>query len=873
MPEIDPVCGMEVEPETAELKTKYKGKEYFFCAESCLESFKDNPGKYLNVSPIGSETTVHSASKMRRENRADLVIPIIGNDSKTVLAEKVLTGIEGVIDAAMNPDGDQVTVQYDPHKIAPERIIDKLNEAGIETPLERTELAISGMSCASCVMKIENGLRDTEGVVDAAINFGTERAFVTHLPGIGYNDLKRVVESTGYRVIDIAVDGAPDIEREVREKELVKLQRKFIVSAGFSVLILALMVSHIFGPSLNHILQFLLTIPIILWAGSQFYKGFWAALRHLTADMNTLVAVGTGAAFLYSTVATFYPTLFAGAGREADVYFDTAAVIITLILLGRLLEARAKGRTSDAIRKLAGLQAKTARVIRDGQEADIEISQVMAGDIILVRPGEKIPVDGVVVDGSSSVDESMLTGESMPVEKKAGDDVIGATINRTGSFKFRATKVGRDTVLAKIITMVQEAQGSKAPIQRLADRIAGVFVPIVITIAVLTFIVWFVFGPLPALTFALLNFVAVLIIACPCALGLATPTAIMVGTGLGAQNGILIKGGESLEGAGSVTTVVFDKTGTLTRGKPEVTDIALFNGYSEKDVLFYAASIERNSEHPLAEAVVSKAFEHNIMLKEPENFVAIPGQGIEGRIGGKNILLGNPGLMREKDVAFSAIEKNISGFAGQGKTPMILAIDKMIAGVIAVADTLKPDAAKVVNRLKIMGLEIIMITGDNKITAESVARQVGIDRVLAEVLPADKAAEIKRLQNEGKRVAMVGDGINDAVALAQSDVGIAIGSGTDVALEASDITLIGNDLAGVPKAIELSRKTVRTIRWNLFWAFIYNIIGIPIAAGILYPVFGSMGLLNPMIASGAMAFSSVFVVSNSLRLRNAKLSD
>jgi P-type Cu+ transporter len=873
MPEIDPVCGMEVEPETAEFKTNYKGKEYFFCAESCLDSFKDDPEKYLNVSPAEGGTAIPTASKVRKGHRANLAIPIIGDSSKAVLAKKVLTGIEGVIDAAINQDGLRITVQYDPHKIAPERIVDKLNEAGIETPLKRTELAISGMSCASCVMKIENGLRGTEGVVDAAINFGTERAFVTHLPDIGYDDLKRVVESTGYRVIDIAAEGANDVEREMREKELGKLQRKFIVSAAFSILIIGLMVSHVLGPSLNHIVQFILTLPIVFWAGSQFYRGFWAALRHLTADMNTLIAVGTGAAFFYSTVATFYPSLYAGAGREPDVYFDTAAVIITLILLGRLLEARAKGRTSEAIRKLAGLQAKTARVIRGGQEVDIEISLVMVDDIILVRPGEKIPVDGKVVDGSSSVDESMLTGESMPVEKKAGDDVIGATINRTGGFKFRTTKVGRDTVLAQIITMVQEAQGSKAPIQRLADRIAGVFVPIVIAIAVVTFILWLSLGPQPALTLALLNFVAVLIIACPCALGLATPTAIMVGTGLGAQNGILIKGGESLEGAGTVTTVVFDKTGTLTQGKPEVTDIAVFDSYFEKDVLFYAASIEKNSEHPLGEAIVSKALEQNIMLGEPKNFLAIPGQGIEGRIDGKIILLGNPRLMQERGVILSAIEKNISDLAGEGKTPMILAIDNMIAGVIAVADTIKPDAAQVINRLKMMGLEIVMITGDNKTTAESVARQVGIDLVLAEVLPADKAAEIKRLQREGKRVAMVGDGINDAVALAQSDVGIAIGSGTDVALEASDITLIGKELVGVPKAIELSRKTVRTIKWNLFWAFIYNIIGIPIAAGILYPVFGPMGLLNPMIASGAMAFSSVFVVTNSLRLRNAKLSD
>jgi Cu+-exporting ATPase len=874
MSEIDPVCGMEVEPQTAEFKTRYKGKKYYFCAESCLIEFKKNPDRYLRVPLQEGDTGAQTAVKIGRGHLIYIAMPLlVGKElSKFDLAERLLSGLGGVSDVAINREQGRAIIRYDPDKILPKRMIEKLNEAGIETPLQKTELAISGMSCASCVIKIEKGLRGTEGVLDAAINFGTERAFVTHMPDIKYNDLKKVVESTGYHVIDISSEGGADTEREIREKEFHKLQTKLIASAVLTVPVLALALTGAFSPALNHFCQFAMALPIVFWAGSQFYRGFWAALKHKTSDMNTLVAVGTAAAFIYSSVATFIPSIFASTGRVASVYFDTAAVIVTLILLGRLLEARAKGQTSEAIRKLAGLQAKTARVIRDGREIDIDIAQVMVGDTIVVRPGERIPVDGLIVDGNSSVDESMLTGESMPAEKGEGDEVIGATINRTGSFKFRATKVGKDTVLAHIIKMVQEAQGSKAPIQRLADKIAGIFVPIVISIAVVTFGLWVAFGPAPAFAFAMLNFVAVLIIACPCALGLATPTAIMVGTGLGAENGILIKGGESLERAGSINTIVFDKTGTLTKGKPEVTDIAVDGSYKEDELLALAASAEKSSEHPLGEAIVEAAKHRGLAIGAISDFTAIPGHGIEGRLDGKNILMGNPRLMQNKNIDIVELKSVIEKFAAVGKTPMILAVDRKVAGVIAVADTLKPDAIGVVKTLKSSGLEVAMITGDNKLTASAMARQVGIDRVLAEILPEDKAAEIRRLQREGRRVAMVGDGINDAVALAQADIGIAIGSGTDVAVEASDITLIGGELAGVPRAIELSQKTLRTIKWNLFWAFIYNIIGIPIAAGVLYPIFGAAGLLNPMIASGAMAFSSVFVVTNSLRLKRVRLS-
>jgi Cu+-exporting ATPase len=629
--------------------------------------------------------------------------------------------------------------------------------------------------------------------------------------------------------------------------------------------------SGIFTPPINHYAQLFITIPVVFWSGSRFYIGFWKSLRHRTADMNTLVAVGTAAAFIYSLVATVNPGIFASAGRAADVYFDTAAVIITLILLGRLLESQAKGKTSEAIKKLIGLQAKTARVQRDGREIDIDIDEVNIGDTIIVRPGEKIPTDGVVLDGYSSVDESMLTGESIPVEKKVGDEVTGATINGTGSFRFRATRIGKDTILSQIIRMVQQAQGSKAPIQRLADKIAGVFVPIVIGTAVITFIIWYFWGPVPALTIALLNFVAVLIIACPCALGLATPTAIMVGTGVGAENGILIKGGESLEGAHRIDTIVFDKTGTLTRGKPEVTDIIASNGFSEKEILYYAASLERRSEHPLGEAIVSRAEKEKVILGNPEDFHYMPGQGIAGRIDGREILLGNSNLMNERGIDIASFDSDLKKLHGGGKTTMILAVDKKPAGIIAVADTLKPDAKKVIDQLHRAGIKTAMITGGNKNTATAVASLIGIDDVIAEVQPQDKAERVRKLQDEGRVVAMVGDGINDAVALAQADLGIAIGSGTDIAMEASDITLLSDDLSGVIRSIELSRKTLRTIRWNLFWAFIYNIIGIPIAAGILYPVMGTVGLLNPMIASAAMAFSSVFVVTNSLRLKRVSL--
>lgn len=745
---------------------------------------------------------------------------------------------------------------------------------------ERVDLPIKGMTCAACARRIERRLSKTVGVESANVNFATSRATVEYDPErTAVSNLISAVRDVGYDVDE------PDSEQEARREEYLELRRKFIVAAVLSLPVLIIAMSHGRIAALNfrgsEWLQLFLTAPVVFYSGAQFYRGAWAALRHRAADMNTLIATGTGAAFIYSVAATIFPKFFAAASSHSGemmtmaertvvpVYFEAASVIIALILLGRMLESRARGRTGEAIRGLLKLQARLARVVRNNEELEIPVEEVASGDLVIVRPGEKIPVDGVVVEGSSAVDESMLTGESMPVEKLAGDEVFGATINKTGSFKFRATKVGKETALQQIVRMVEEAQGSKAPIARLADIISGIFTPIVICIAIATFVIWFVAAPVEVrFTMALVNFVSVLIIACPCALGLATPTAIMVGTGKGAESGVLIKGGESLEVAHKLDVIVLDKTGTITRGEPVVSDVLVneHGNFKREELLRLVASAEQRSEHPLGDAVVRRARALNLTLSEPARFNAIAGHGLEAEVDGHKILLGNLRLMSERGLALNGFDASAAEMSGEGKTPVFVSVDDNLVGVIAVADEVKPESARAVASMKKLGLEVLMMTGDNRRTALSVARQVGIERVLAEVLPDKKANEIKRLQlEEQKVVGMVGDGINDAPALAQADVGIAIGAGTDVAIEASDITLIRNDLGGVVTAIELSRATIRTIKQNLFWAFIYNVIGIPVAAGALYPFTG--WLLSPILASAAMSLSSVSVVTNSLRLR------
>ena len=889
----DLVCGMEVNEEKATVSSLYKDKKYYFCSETCKLKFDENPERYIKAEDdrvgeveeeeeegefksVDKESQGFKKVTEAKEERVDL--PILGMSCASCAStiQKGLSSLKGVDKANVNFANSRATVLYQPQLVKSEDLVSSVRKSGYEVGTASVEIPIQGLQCASCVQKIEKALLRIKGVLKASVNLATENAKVEYIPSeTDFTEIKKIIEQTGYKVLEVPPEEElEDIERIVREKEYKKLKRKFFVGLILGIIIFLGSMPNLFpwAPDIlnNFFVLWMLATPVQFWIGWQFYKGAWGAFTHRNADMNTLIAVGTSAAYLYSVAATLFPSLFESGGLKPEVFFDTSAMIIVLILLGRLLEARAKGQTSEAIKKLIGLRPKTAKVKRDGKEMDIPVEDVLVGDVVIVRPGEKIPVDGILTDGKSSVDESMITGESMPVKKEKGDEVIGATINKTGSFQFRTTKVGKDTALAQIIKLVQDAQGSKAPIQRLADVIAGYFVPIVISIAIATFVVWFNFGPSPAMTFALLNFVAVMIIACPCALGLATPTAVMVGTGKGAENGVLIKGGESLETAHKLDTIVFDKTGTLTKGEPEVTDIIPFNSYSEEEVLKYAASAEKVSEHPLGEAVIKKATETQIVLHDPKNFKAIEGHGIEAEVENVNVLLGNAKLLRDRNIEIKDLIEKAENFAQEGKTPIYIALNGNAAGVIAVADTLKENSIQSVEKLKKLGLEVIMLTGDNRKTAQAMARKTGIDRVLSEVLPEDKVHEIKKLQSEGKKVAMVGDGINDAPALAQADVGIAIGSGTDVAMEASDVTLIKGDLQGVVSAIELSKRTIRVIKQNLFWAFFYNTVGIPIAAGVLYPFFGI--LLNPIFASAAMAFSSVSVVSNSLRLRRAKLN-
>ncbi len=820
-----------------------------------------------------------SEDTSRSESRLDLPITGMSCASCAAHIEEGLSQLKGVVSASVNFAAEKATVIYDKSLVSVDDFTSVVKDLGYGVSVSKITLPIKGMSCASCVENVQKTLSSLDGVLSASVNFATERATIEYFPSqAGIREFKKAVRDAGYEIVE-AEKGEDIVEKEQREREQAfrALKTKVISGAILTIPIYILMQWDIIGLSkvvalpgqVNFLLQLVIETPVQFWIGWQFYTGAIAAARHRTTNMNTLIAVGTSAAYIYSVVATFFPSFFEIKGYSAGVYFDTAATIIVLILLGRLFEARAKGQTSEAIKKLIGLQAKTARVVKNGNEVDIPVEDVEIGDIIIVRPGEKIPVDGVIKEGYSSVDESMVTGESIPAEKSVGNVVIGATINKTGSFKFEATKVGRDTMLSHIIDMVQSAQGSKPPIARMADLIASYFVPSVIGIATLTFVVWYLFGPPPAFTYAVLNFIAVLIIACPCSLGLATPTSIMVGTGKGAENGVLIRSGEALEIAHKINAVIFDKTGTLTRGKPEVTDIVA-QGLSEHEVLFYAASAEKGSEHPLGESIIKKAKDMKLEIKDPENFIAVPGHGIKATIDGRSVLLGNERFMEDEGMNLGGLKQEALRLSGQGKTPVFLSVDGKTSGIVAVADTVKEDSVKAVKSLHDLGIEVIMITGDNRRTGGAIARQVGIDRVLAEVLPEDKADNVKKLQKESKVVAMVGDGINDAPALAQADIGIAIGTGTDVAMEASDITLIGGDIKGVVTAIALSKATMRNIKQNLFWAFAYNVILIPVAAGVLFPFFGI--LLNPMIAAAAMGLSSVTVVTNALRLKKFKVA-
>ncbi|WP_313755814.1 heavy metal translocating P-type ATPase [Tissierella sp.] len=765
--------------------------------------------------------------------------------------ERVLAKQEGVLSVVVNLLANKANIEFDTDKIKPEDLVKVIEKTGYNVPLLKTTLIVEGMTCAACSSRVEKVLNKQEGVVKATVNLSTNKAVVEYPSGVIDEDiLVKIIEKAGYKA-EVEIERDLDRERELREKEIKSLKTSFIISAMLSLPLFSAMFFHMAGIHTiltNGWFQLILATPVQFLIGYRFYKGAYNSLRGGGANMDVLVSMGTSSAYFYSIY-----NLITGVH---EYYFEASAVIITLILLGKTFEAVAKGKTSEAIKKLMGLQPKTARIIKDGVEMDISIEKMEIGDIVVVRPGERIPVDGTVVEGNSAVDESMITGESIPIDKTVDDEVIGATINKFGTFKFRATKIGKDTVLSQIIKLVEDAQGSKAPVQRLADKIAGIFVPVVVVIALITFLGFYFIGG--NFNIGLINAVAVLVIACPCALGLATPTAIMVGTGKGAENGILIKSGEHLERAHKMDTIVFDKTGTITKGEPEVTDIISFNDIDRDEILRIAASVEKASEHPLGWSIVKKGEEELLRLSEPEKFMAIPGKGLKATFEGKEVLVGNRKLMADNNISITNGEEILLKLEQEGKTAMLLSLDNRLSGIIAVADKIKETSRDAIEELKNMGLDIYMITGDNERTAKAIAKEVGIINVLAEVLPENKAEVVEEIKSRGKNVGMVGDGINDAPALAAADVGFAIGTGTDVAMEAADITLMRGDLSSIVTAIRLSHRTMRTIKQNLFWAFFYNSIGIPFAA---------LGFLDPMIAGAAMAFSSVSVVTNSLRLK------
>jgi len=906
----DPVCGMEIEENKAYAKREHGGQTFFFCSPKCEAAFAENPARYAGEPPREHKRHTPSATTGVQKGVGGLKrveLPVFGlTCAKCVQAvEQALREVSGVKQATVNLAAARAFVDYDPAQVGVLTLERAIRNAGYRTEGAKARFGIEGITCASCVTTIESALRDTPGVLQASVNVGTEEAVVEYLPSVAdLGAIKAAVASAGYPVLDAPPPAGPDaLDREAtaREKEYRALMRKWWFGAAVGVFTMIMSYPWLFpvlrdwfpreSPQLWYIWAGMgvAALAVLVYSGNQFFTGAWQALKHRSANMHTLIALGTGVAWVYSTVVLLFPNVLPSA-EFVEVYYDVTVVVTALVVLGLAMELRAKGRTSEAIKKLIGLQAKTARVIREGTELDIPVEEVLVGDVVVVRPGEKIPVDGEVIEGSSAVDESMVTGESIPLEKNVGDEVIGATINKTGAFKFRATKVGKDTALANIIRMVQDAQGSKVPVQRIVDVVSGYFTPGVAILAILGFMFWYTFGPEPRIVFALIVAVTTLIIACPCALGMATPMSLTTGVGLGALNGILIRGGDALQTAQGLQTIILDKTGTITHGKPVLTDIVVSSQFTvhrsqkdpgstvnrepstvneaERELLRLAGGVEKSSEHPLAAAIVEGAQARGLLLQDAESFNAIPGHGIEARIEGRTLLLGNLKLMRDRKIPLDGLEAKATALADNGKTPMYVVIDGRPAGIVAVADTVKEDSKEAIRSLKDMEVEVVMITGDNERTAKAIARQVGIERVLAEVLPQDKAFNVQKLQLEGKKVGMVGDGINDAPALAQADVGFAIGTGTDVAIAASDVTLIRGSLKGVLTAIHISRATMRNVYQNLFGAFIYNVFGLPIALGVLYPFFGI--LLSPLLAALAMSFSSVTVITNANRLKRWK---
>jgi heavy metal translocating P-type ATPase len=794
--------------------------------------------------------------------------------------EQGLKKVEGVQSASVNLATEQATISYDPDKTTPQALLDKVVETGYTPLTDTVELGVTGMTCAACVGRVEKALKKVQGVLNATVNLATERASVTYLPATtGLAQLKRAIRESGYGILEVeAGRDRSDVEREAKEKEVKALRRAVLFSTTFAIpLVLIAMLPMIFDVVMMWQMRLLpmsvwnwimlaLATPVQFGPGLRFYKNGWKALRSGSPNMNSLVMIGTSAAYFYSLAVTLFPSIFPVQARH--VYFEASAVVITLILLGKYFEAVAKGRTSEAMKKLLGLQAKTARVIRGKEELEIPVDEVLPNDVIAVRPGEKIPVDGLVLSGNSFVDESMITGEPIPVAKTEGAKVIGGTLNGNGTFTFKATAVGADTVLSQIIKLVESAQGSKPAIQGLADRVVAVFTPIVLVIAALTALIWIFFGGDNAATFALVNTVAVLIIACPCAMGLATPTSIMVGTGKAAEMGVLFRKGEALQTLQEAKVIALDKTGTLTKGRPELTDFKVQTGFSKAELLSLVASVEKQSEHPVAQAIVKSAESRGLTLSDVNEFEAVPGFGVSAKVGGKLVQVGADRYMTKLGLNVAEFSDEAERLGDEGKTPLYAAIDGKLAVIIAVADPIKEGTPEAIHALHKQGFKVAMITGDNKRTANAIAKQLHIDEVLAEVLPDGKSDAVKELQAKGYKVAFVGDGINDAPALAQADVGLAIGTGTDIAIETADVILMSGDLRGVPNAIALSRATLRNIKLNLFWAFAYNVLLIPVAAGVLYPVNG--WLLSPVLAGAAMGLSSVFVLSNALRLRGFK---